>query len=360
MPLRMLCCVLLSASLLLGATAWGDNRVGDANNDGNVDVADAAIVQARLYGSVGADVVSPLALADGDGDLDLKDLLLVGQAANGIRVITGPGSWLSFNPPPAVNTTSGDSPLSVTWEVFSGFPGVAADTTGLTATLQKMPVGAESLLSPSNLSIAANSAVGWITPINTTGATDNFAVPLTVSIADSSGNLLQNAVWDVSITVVPSICGNGWVQPGETCDDGDADPCTPACNATCAGPSTPPICGNGILDCGEACDNGTNGNPCDGCLDACILTCGNSTIECSETCDDGTNSGLKHDDSRYGYRAYLGTIPGPSISNARIHIYNGIGESVFIDDVAFNISTEDKDGDGNPNWQEANDNDPNQ
>ncbi len=44
--------------------------------------------------------------------------------------------------------------------------------------------------------------------------------------------------------VCPGVCGDNVVCPGEVCDDGDTDDCTPACNATCSGQADPddPMC----------------------------------------------------------------------------------------------------------------------
>lgn len=58
-------------------------------------------------------------------------------------------------------------------------------------------------------------------------------------------------------------CGNGVVDSGEECDDGnnvDAD----GCNTSC----TTPTCGNGIVDLGEDCDDGNNSE-----FDACPSDC---------------------------------------------------------------------------------------
>ncbi|HZR83349.1 MAG TPA: right-handed parallel beta-helix repeat-containing protein [Candidatus Binatia bacterium] len=70
-------------------------------------------------------------------------------------------------------------------------------------------------------------------------------------------------------------CGDGLVNPGEECDDGDAvdgDGCDSNCTAT--------RCGNGIVTAGEACDDGNlaGGDCCDA---ACALEPPGST------CDDG-------------------------------------------------------------------------
>jgi cysteine-rich repeat protein len=81
-----------------------------------------------------------------------------------------------------------------------------------------------------------------------------------------------------------SICGNGVVDRGEACDDGN-NFSGDGCNATC---SSDERCGNGITDQGESCDDGNN-RPGDGCDALCQVEdgCGNGVLEVGEQCDDG-------------------------------------------------------------------------
>ena len=80
-------------------------------------------------------------------------------------------------------------------------------------------------------------------------------------------------------------CGNGNVEPGEVCDDGntfDGD----GCNAVCRSDET---CGNGTIDeeVGERCDDG-NIRDGDGCQADCSLPrCGDGIVDADEVCDDG-------------------------------------------------------------------------
>jgi len=48
------------------------------------------------------------------------------------------------------------------------------------------------------------------------------------------------------------VCGNGWVEYPELCDDGDTLP-TGVCNASCTSLAEP-FCGNNIIEAGEQCD----------------------------------------------------------------------------------------------------------
>ncbi len=89
------------------------------------------------------------------------------------------------------------------------------------------------------------------------------------------------------------VCGNGSVELGEECDDGNQDAgdgCTPTCKLP-GGSSS--FCGNGVVEGGEECDEGNAANKDDGnCTTACrFSTCGDGLLDVSqpgvEECDDG-------------------------------------------------------------------------
>lgn len=86
-------------------------------------------------------------------------------------------------------------------------------------------------------------------------------------------------------------CGDGVLQPGEACDDGDVLDGMAASSGTCNHDCTSSErCGNGITDAamGEACDDARAPG---GCSDDCRSTglCGNRLIDVAfgEQCDDG-------------------------------------------------------------------------
>jgi cysteine-rich repeat protein len=143
-------------------------------------------------------------------------------------------------------------------------------------------------------------------------------------------------------------CGDGQMDPGEACDDGNTafgDGCNGLCQAEfnwdcLAGYCTPvSSCGDARVTYGEACDDGNtaSGDGCAadclaiekgwycpapgqrckpvgdtmlafdagvGCEDAgsCQPTCGNGVLEPGEECDDGAapNVAFHNDDDRYG------------------------------------------------------------
>ena len=85
-------------------------------------------------------------------------------------------------------------------------------------------------------------------------------------------------------------CGNGLVDLGEDCDDGNNDS-GDGCSSTCRREVV--TCGNGVVEAWgfEECDDG-NLISGDGCSAVCTIegtTCGNGMIEAGEQCDDGNN-----------------------------------------------------------------------
>ena len=88
----------------------------------------------------------------------------------------------------------------------------------------------------------------------------------------------------------PTHCGDGTLDPGEQCDDGntlDSDDCTSVCAHA--------RCGDGQRQSGEQCDDG-NTIDTDDCTDACTFkrVCGNGIVDLGENCDDGD---LENDDN---------------------------------------------------------------
>jgi cysteine-rich repeat protein len=87
---------------------------------------------------------------------------------------------------------------------------------------------------------------------------------------------------------VAATCGDGYLQEGvEECDDGNTIP-GDGCDESCAFEYD---CGDGIVDPGEECDDNNSSNG-DDCLNSCLLaTCGDGYLwEGVEECDDGNSS----------------------------------------------------------------------
>jgi cysteine-rich repeat protein len=163
-------------------------------------------------------------------------------------------------------------------------------------------------------------------------------------------------------------CGNGRMEPPETCDDGNVmsgDGCSSICTGPepgfvcplagkrcrqlCVGALDPSdagtpevaLCGNGIVECGEDCDDGLNDGGYGGCRPDCLLApyCGDGIthLQFGESCDDGINDGSYGGcapdcnlgpycgdwivQSRYGEECDTGLQPAlPCTSNCRIYL----------------------------------------
>ncbi len=128
-----------------------------------------------------------------------------------------------------------------------------------------------------------------------------------------------------AMVVVPAVCGNGMLESGEQCDDGNVvngDGCNATCGLEvgfkCPMPGSPCVaatCGNGMVEGLEQCDDGpwtadstgtVKDRPYDGCYQckrevncpvgagpgptACTAVCGDGLLFPGETCDDGNTT----------------------------------------------------------------------
>src|SRR5262249_9279789 len=87
-------------------------------------------------------------------------------------------------------------------------------------------------------------------------------------------------------------CQNGNCFPGPIRTCSDANVCTTdTCNEatdTCVHTPIVPCCGNGVVEAGEQCDDGNTNNN-DGCSNNCRLIsgCGDGVLQAGEECDAG-------------------------------------------------------------------------
>jgi len=113
------------------------------------------------------------------------------------------------------------------------------------------------------------------------------------SVAPPFAANAQRSFGDVISLCTPDVvsCGDGVLDARcEECDAGagNSDVAPDACRTTCR----LPVCGDGTIDTGETCDDG-NTESCDGCSASCQvevgLGCGDGmTVPgCAEPCDDG-------------------------------------------------------------------------
>ena len=89
-------------------------------------------------------------------------------------------------------------------------------------------------------------------------------------------------------------CGNGELDPGEECDEGDnnSDNTPDACRENCKDPH----CGDGVWDTGEVCDDGPKNGETGKCNTQCTGIvgdgfCGDGDVVAPEVCDDGDLNG---------------------------------------------------------------------
>jgi cysteine-rich repeat protein len=96
-----------------------------------------------------------------------------------------------------------------------------------------------------------------------------LAASKTLNMAAHDGLGARMTSNQVTLTCTPNtaVCGNGKVEVGEECDDGNhvaCDGCSPTCRLE--------RCGDGIAECGEECDEGAaNGTPGSTCTTTCTL-----------------------------------------------------------------------------------------
>ena len=149
-----------------------------------------------------------------------------------------------------------------------------------------------------------------------TGTSCNDKTPGVVGDSGCESGVCNAVAGAPGTCATANSCGNGKVETGESCDDGNAkagDGCDTACkiengkpcgaagDATCAsgvcnttggkpGTCAAVGCGNGKVENGETCDDG-NVKAGDGCDASCkkevAAGCGNGKVETGEFCDDG-------------------------------------------------------------------------
>ncbi|HEX2688820.1 MAG TPA: hypothetical protein VHN14_19490 [Kofleriaceae bacterium] len=137
----------------------------------------------------------------------------------------------------------------------------------------------------------------------------------------------QECAANQAVCIAIDGCGNGVVDKGEVCDDGNIvngeingagvfvlDQCSHDCQSN-------QTCGNGILDPGEDCDHGQlNGMPDDACDTSCHAIdylCGNGIVDQDENeqCDPGSTDSATCNGANAGSRQCRFAICGDGYTN---------------------------------------------
>ncbi len=126
-------------------------------------------------------------------------------------------------------------------------------------------------------------------PTSTTGPATTTSMTSTTTGPDTEGTLEvtgEPVTTDPMSTSMPGECGDGKVDVGEECDDGNPEE-GDGCLTSCVKAS----CGDGFLHSPvEECDDG-NMDQSDDCLNDCTVAfCGDFQIKFDEKCDDGNVS----------------------------------------------------------------------
>ncbi len=237
-------------------------------------------------------------LRDGDGNA-LSGFTI------GLSVISGPGTG---------NATSGPSPSqSLTYSnSIAGNDTIRATTTYTVPTGQKFKVaGKQGIVlagQPTTGTITGTATKSWVTPQCGNGMVEGGEE------CDDGNQVNTDACTNACLN---KRCGDGYVQSGEQCDDGNqnqndacknnctnnvcgdqiVNPDTEECddgntvnNDGCTNLCKSPVCGDGIKQTGEQCDDGNQVNT-DACTNACEnARCGDGITGPGEQCDDGNQA----------------------------------------------------------------------
>ncbi|MDC0673403.1 SBBP repeat-containing protein [Nannocystis radixulma] len=155
-------------------------------------------------------------------------------------------------------------------------------TTGTTTDGTTEPVSTTDASTTDGTTTGGTTEPESTTDVSTTTTTDGTTEP--ASTTDASTTTTTDGTTDASTTGPEPICGNGTLEQGESCDDGDADE-TDACTTLCK----PPACDDGLksgdesdTDCGGSCDGCGLGQPCTGDGDCASGSCAANL--CVEPC----------------------------------------------------------------------------
>ncbi|HEV8320051.1 MAG TPA: DUF4215 domain-containing protein [Myxococcota bacterium] len=268
-----------------GTPTCGNNvlDLGEQCDDGNQTAGDGCSPTCQFEASVGA-CGPEFAVACGDTVFD--DVVTTGAAVNDWMTClgfpdAGPEIAYSFTP-----SASGDVTIDLTVSVADmDILLVQGDATGACD-----PTDCGLLL---DASVNGGTTAESVTFAAVAGTTYYIIIETYIEGGETGGPFTLDVT-----CAAPPVCGNGAVEAGEECDDGNTTP-GDGCSAACT--LEPGICGDGVLNLGEECDDG-NTTPGDGCDAGCQLegvgACGPEVpAACGDSiADDVTTAGLAVND----------------------------------------------------------------
>ena len=119
---------------------------------------------------------------------------------------------------------------------------------------------------------------------STSAGTTSSTTDPSGSMTDVGGSTIMMTTTSMPTTAGPDpFCGDGTVDDGEECDDGDDNADDAACTLSCVAA----FCGDGLVWAGnEECDDANDDNA-DTCVEGCLnASCGDGFVGPGETCDD--------------------------------------------------------------------------
>ncbi len=174
----------------------------------------------------------------------------------------------------ACNGDDGDSAASASSTSVTATVTASATATEGSTDASASEAGSDTEMSGSNSATEGSGTTKGTDTDGSASASSSTTGP-TASDSDPTGNSES----DSSTTdVIPANCGDGSVDEGEECDDGDANGVGAACNPDC----TENVCGDGVESPFEECDIGDENGPDGPCSTMCTInpsSCGVQAYE---------------------------------------------------------------------------------
>jgi fibro-slime domain-containing protein len=157
---------------------------------------------------------------------------------------------------------------------------------------------------------AATTSTTTTVPATTTTTVATTSTTTTAPSTTTTTSTTTTSTTTATTTTVPT-CGNGILQSGEECDDGNRIPfdgCSSTCTIepACAGGTCTATCGDGIVEPGEQCDDG-NLIAGDGCSATCTIEPGFTCTAAIQTPPTTLTMPILYRDMLYAGT----TVPGP-------------------------------------------------